>query len=208
MGQRSRSPSWNTRAATGSMSRSIGSISSSPIAPPVTGTRPRRDCTGWARPRGSASATRRALRFAPWPLNCSTCTRGGSSRMATHSRPTRRGSASWSPPSFMKTRRTSARPRRRSSATWSVPARWTACSWATWVTARPKSRCAARSRRCRRGSKSPCSCPRPFWPNSTAARFANDSPTTRCGSRCCRGFARPKRPRRSSSVSRRVRSTS
>ena len=38
-------------------------------------------------------------------------------------------------------------------------ARWTGCSSATSATARPRSRCARRSRRCRAGSRSRCWCP-------------------------------------------------
>jgi len=63
-----------------------------PYAPWVMGTRHRRDCTGWVRPPGSASAIRPGPRSGRWPRSCSTCTRAGRSRMALRSRPTRRGS--------------------------------------------------------------------------------------------------------------------
>ena len=48
--------------------------------------------------------------------------------------------------------------------------RWTGCSAATSATARPRWRCAPRSRRSSTASRSRCSCRRPCWPSSTTAR--------------------------------------
>ena len=50
---------------------------------------------------------------------------------------------------------------------------------ATWATARPRSRCAPRSRRCRAASRWRCWCPPRFWPSSTAAPSSSGWPTSR-----------------------------
>ena len=85
--------------------------------------------------------------------------------------------------------------RRGQGATWSGRGPWTASSWATSATARPRSRCAPRSRRCRAASRWPCSCRRRFWPSSTAAPSPSGWPTFRSRSRCCRASG-PRRSRR------------
>ena len=106
---------------------------------------------------------------------------------ATRSRPTRRGSAR----SRRRSPRGDARPARRRSTrsrpTWSAPSRWTGSCAATSASARPRSRCAPRSRRCRTASRWRSSCRRRCSPTSTARRSASASRTTRCGSRCSRG---------------------
>ena len=63
------------------------------------------------------------------------------------------------------------RHRGQSSATWSGRCRWTGCWWATSATARPRSRCAPRSRRCRAASRSRCWCRPRFSPSSTGRTF-------------------------------------
>ena len=55
-------------------------------------------------------------------------------------------------------------------ATWSPRAPWIACSWATSATAKRRSPCARRSRRCSPDARLRCSCPRRFSPSSTGAR--------------------------------------
>ena len=59
-------------------------------------------------------------------------------------------------------------------------ARWTACWWATSATARPRSRSAPPSRRCRAASRSRCWCRPRFWRSSTAAPSPSGWPTSRC----------------------------
>ena len=78
--------------------------------------------------------------------------------------------------------------RRREERTWRARARWTACSSATSATARRRSPCAPRSRRCRAGARSPCSCRRRSSPTSTRAPSASGSPTSRSASRCLSRF--------------------
>ena len=82
--------------------------------------------------------------------------------------------------SSTRTRPTSARRPRRSRPTWSGRCPWTGCWWATWATARPRSRCGRRSRRCRAASRWRCWCPRPFSRSSTAAPSSSGWPISRC----------------------------
>ena len=76
-------------------------------------------------------------------------------------------------------------------------ARWTGCWSATSATARPRSRCARRSRRCRAASRSRCWCRRRFSPSSTAAPSASGWPTSRSdrGAVAASGRRRSRRPR-------------
>ena len=57
-----------------------------------------------------------------------------------------------------------------------APARWTGCWWATWATARPRSPCGPRSRRCRAASRWRCWCRRRSWRSSTAAPSSSGWP--------------------------------
>ena len=89
------------------------------------------------------------------------------------------GSGSSNRASSTRTRPTSGRPPRRSRPTWSGRAPWTACWWATWATARPRSRCGPRSRRCRAASRWRCWCRRRSWRSSTAAPSSSGWPISR-----------------------------
>ena len=86
--------------------------------------------------------------------------------------------------------RRSSRPR----PTWNGRSRWTASSAATSATARPRSRCAPRRRRCSTASRSRSSCRPRCSRASTARRSASGSRTIRCASRCSRGSS-PRRNR-------------
>ena len=79
----------------------------------------------------------------------------------------------------------------RSRSTWRLAGRWTGWSSATSATARPRSRCALRSRPHRTASRSPSSCPRPSSRGSTSrpSRSASRHSPSRWGS--WRGSSRP-----------------
>ena len=72
--------------------------------------------------------------------------------------------------------------------TWSRSCRWTAWSAATSATARPRSRCGRRSRRCRTASRWPCWCRRRCSPSSTSRRSPSGWRSSRSPSRRCRRF--------------------
>jgi transcription-repair coupling factor (superfamily II helicase) len=97
---------------------------------------------------GSGRAPRRvfARRSRTWPRTCSSSTRRASGPTAGRSATTRPGSRRWKRHSRTRRRSTSCARRRRSRPTSSVDGRWTGWSWATLVTARPRWRCAPRSR--------------------------------------------------------------
>ena len=108
----------------------------------------------------------------------------------TRSRPTPRGNVRSKRRS--RTRRPPTRRRRSttSSATWSSRCRWTAWSAVTSGSARPRSPCAPRSRRCRTASRSSCWCPRRCSPISTGRRSASASRAIPSASRCCHASSR------------------
>ncbi len=66
---------------------------------------------------------------------------------------------------------------RRSSTTCSRRGRWTACSAATWATARPKWPCGRRSRRSMPATRWRCSCPRRCCASSTCGRSPRGWPS-------------------------------
>jgi transcription-repair coupling factor (superfamily II helicase) len=59
------------------------------------------------------------------------------------------------------------------------PRRWTGSWWATWATARPRSRCARRSRRCRAGSRSPVLVPTTILAEQHGRTFSSGWPISR-----------------------------
>ena len=62
---------------------------------------------------------------------------------------------------------TNCRPSHRSNATCCSRGRWTGCSAATSVSARPKWRCGPPSKRSIAATRWRCSCRPPFWPSNT-----------------------------------------
>ena len=128
-----------------------------------------RPSASWAAPTGSAPSDGCAGRWPSWRRTCSRSTPPASRRPASASRPTPSGSASWRRRSRTARRRTSCAPSRRSRATCSAAGRWTGWCAATSATARPRSRCAPPSRRCRTASRWRCWCPPRCWRSSTWA---------------------------------------
>ena len=88
--------------------------------------------------------------------------------------------------------RSSQGDRRNQSATWNGRGRWTGWCAATSATARPKSRCARRSKRSPTRSKSRSSCRRRCSPRSITARSRSASPRFRCASTSSRASRRSK----------------
>ena len=172
---RSRWPSSSTRAATGSTCRSTASTSSSATArPATTATAPpprlhQLGGTRWKRVR-EQDPRRRSRQMAAELLDLYARRKVA----AGYAVPARHPLAARARVELPL--RGHARPaqghRGREARHGAARARWTACSWATWATARPRSRCAPRSRRCRAASRWRCWCPPPFWPSSTRRTFA------------------------------------
>ena len=194
---RSRWRSWSTRAATGSTCRSTGSTSSSATAPRArTATGRRRGSTGSAARRGSGSGSRPARRSSRWPPSCSTSTPGARVAAGYAFPPDtqwqRELESSFLYEDTPDQRKATDEVKTRHGA---AAARWIGCWSATSATARPRSRCAPRSRRCRAASRSRCWCRRRFSRSSTAARSASGWPTSRSRSRCSPASG-PRRSRR------------
>jgi hypothetical protein len=80
-------------------------------------------------------------------------TRSGCTPPATPSARTPRGSARWRAFPYRRDARPAARPSTTSRPTWSERSRWTASCAATSASARPRWRCAPRSRPCRTASR-------------------------------------------------------
>ena len=133
-----------------------------------------RNSISLAVPPGSRGRPARNGLFAIWPRSCSSCTRKESLRLAMPFRPIRSGRRNSKRHSSMKRRPISYRPSRISSGTWNRPCQWTALYVATSDTAKPKLRCARRSKPLRTGSKSPCWRLRPSSAISTMKRSRSD----------------------------------
>ncbi len=73
-----------------------------------------------------------------------------------------------------------------------APSPWTACSAATWATARPKSPCAPPSRRCKTAGRWRCWPPPRCWPSSTYETFRQRFAAFPSASKCSAASAPPR----------------
>ena len=156
--------------------------------PQVHRRRGRRSSRRWAAPTGRRRGPACARRCATSRAS-SSCSTAGGSRHPGHAFAA--DTPVPAPDRGVVPVRGDARPGARRSSrprpTWSGRSRWTGSCAATSATARPRSRCAPRPRRCSTASRSRSSCPPRCSRASTARRSASGSRTIRCASRCCRG---------------------
>lgn len=115
---------------------------------------------------------------------------------AMPSRRTATGKAILRPASSTMRPTTSSTPPPRSKRTWSAATRWTACSAATWASARPKWPCGPRSSASWAESSALSWPPPPCWPGSTTTRSSPAWRHSRSRSGCSPASAPPSSRRR------------